>query len=581
VADLADCLDAARVDVEKATDATEGAHSDLAKAEAEFGTRDTLIGLKGRLEFLDSSRAEPESAATALVTARAALESATTTVSRAQTLAAAMLAEATSAHERLGAAQAALEAARRGDLVAALSRDLTVGDPCPVCGGEIETLPQIEAHALEKAEDDCRAATDGARLADRTAAEADRSVAVAHSALEAAEAEVGRCDKEAGVRDAAVKKIEKEVAVAFGGSAPEDAPAELDRRIREIDELTEAVAGARERATEADKALASLERAKDKAEGDVATIRAAMVAARVDSLVSDSSALLSSDAPDLPSGPPPEDAAELIEGARATEAGLADLRRRLDAELAGREQELISLVTEATEQLPEEEQAAADDIAAIAARAAALRDRARDESVRLDTEAKEVARGLESKRRLEAEVHTKRHERDLYGELARELRTDRIVDFLQSEALVALASAGSEHLDRLSDHRYRLAYENDRFYVIDAWNAEERRSVRTLSGGETFLASLALALALAEGVQMLAVTEKNRLESLFLDEGFGTLDTETLKAVVDALERLGQEDRLVGVITHVTALAEEMPMRVEVVKSQHGSALRIAAPAAG
>src|SRR5919106_4596126 len=264
VADLADRLDAARVDVEKATDATEGARSDLAKAEAEFGTRDTLIGLKGRLEFLDSSRAERESAATALVAARATLEGATTTVSRAQTLAAAKLAEATSAHERLGAVQTALEAARRGDLVAALSRDLTVGDPCPVCGGEIETLPQIEAHALEKAEDDCRVATDGARLADRTAAEADRSVAVAHSALEAAEAEVGRCDKEAGVRDAAVKKIEKEVAVAFGGRAPEDAPAELDRRIREIDELTEAGAGARGTATEAPKAPRTLEWVNDK-----------------------------------------------------------------------------------------------------------------------------------------------------------------------------------------------------------------------------------------------------------------------------------------------------------------------------
>jgi exonuclease SbcC len=581
VAELDDRLDAARVDIEKATDATDGARSDLAKAETEFGTRDSLIRLKGRLEVLDACRHELESAAAAQVVARAALDGATTTLSDAERLAIATSAEATKAREKLRLAQAALEEANRGDLVAALSRELAVGDPCPVCGGAIETLPQIEAHALEKAVADAEAATDAARNADRAAADADRSVAVARNALESARAEVDRCDREAELRDAAVKEIEVEIATTFGGRAPGDPRGELDRRITEIDELAEAVAVAVERKTEADKALASLERAKDKAEGEVATIRAAMVGARVDALMRDSSAVLAGDPIVVPTGPPSEDTTGLIEGARATATALTTLQQRLESARAERERELASLVAQASERLPEEERPAADDIGAVAAVATELRNQARDDAVRKATEAAKVADELERKRTLEAEVESRRHERDLYAELANELRTDRIVDFLQSEALVALAAGGSDHLERLSDHRYRLVYENDRFYVVDAWNAEERRSVRTLSGGETFLASLALALALAEGVQMLAVTEKHRLESLFLDEGFGTLDTETLKAVVDALERLGQEDRLVGVITHVTSLAEEMPVRIEVVKSQHGSALRIAAASAG
>jgi exonuclease SbcC len=261
--------------------------------------------------------------------------------------------------------------------------------------------------------------------------------------------------------------------------------------------------------------------------------------------------------------------------ARTAAAALASLRDDLAEGARGRQKDLTSLRTQALERLPADSRPESDEIDAIAAAATELRTARRDESVRLSAEADRLADQLEQKRALEKSVAGKKAQRDLYTQLAAELRTDRIVDFLQAEALTTLAVNGSLHLEDLSDHRYRLGFENDRFFVIDAWNADERRSVRTLSGGETFLASLALALALAEGVQMLAVTQKSRLESLFLDEGFGTLDDETLKAVVDALERLGSSDRLVGVITHVAALADEMPVRVEVSKSQRGSTLQI------
>jgi exonuclease SbcC len=101
--------------------------------------------------------------------------------------------------------------------------------------------------------------------------------------------------------------------------------------------------------------------------------------------------------------------------------------------------------------------------------------------------------------------------------------------------------------------------------------------VKTLSGGETFLASLALALALAEHLPALASTgAESSLESLFIDEGFSHLDSDTLDIVASALEVLGQDrSRLIGVITHVPALAERMPARVTVHKEQTGSTVTV------
>jgi exonuclease SbcC len=102
--------------------------------------------------------------------------------------------------------------------------------------------------------------------------------------------------------------------------------------------------------------------------------------------------------------------------------------------------------------------------------------------------------------------------------------------------------------------------------VVDRVNADETRSVRSLSGGETFQASLALALALADRIADLAADGAARLESIFLDEGFGTLDPETLDVVAGTIESLGTTERVVGIVTHVPALAERMPVRFRVRK---------------
>jgi exonuclease SbcC len=187
----------------------------------------------------------------------------------------------------------------------------------------------------------------------------------------------------------------------------------------------------------------------------------------------------------------------------------------------------------------------------------------------------ELERKLEHVGTLTQEIADQRLRLVRFDALAKELRADRVIAFLQAEALQVLAAAGSDRLATLSSDRYHLAFEDDEFFVVDTWNGEERRSVRTLSGGETFLASLALALALSEQVRSLSVSEKARIDSLFLDEGFGTLDPESLEVVVDAIEQLGGDGRMVGVITHVQELAIRLPARVEVEKSPRGSRLKV------
>ena len=154
----------------------------------------------------------------------------------------------------------------------------------------------------------------------------------------------------------------------------------------------------------------------------------------------------------------------------------------------------------------------------------------------------------------------------LASTLAQHLRANELLAYIQEEALRRLAEDGSRHLEALSQRRYSLVVEEQEFAVVDHWNADRQRSVKTLSGGETFLASLALALALAEGLAGLAAEGHagEALESLFLDEGFGTLDPETLGQVIQALDALHGGERMVGVVTHIPELAAQLPARVEV-----------------
>ncbi|MGD2181483.1 SbcC/MukB-like Walker B domain-containing protein [Lusitaniella coriacea] len=163
-------------------------------------------------------------------------------------------------------------------------------------------------------------------------------------------------------------------------------------------------------------------------------------------------------------------------------------------------------------------------------------------------------------------------EEQIYHTLSQKLKSDEFQDYLLENLQAELVERATVLLQELTDSRYTLKIQDGEYWVEDNWNGGETRRVRTLSGGETFATSLSMALALSEKLSMGV-----ELGSLFLDEGFGTLDAETLESVTQILRSLGQQDRLIGVITHLRALAEQLPTQVKVHKSPEGSRLVVEA----
>ncbi|REE93059.1 exonuclease SbcC [Paenibacillus taihuensis] len=145
-------------------------------------------------------------------------------------------------------------------------------------------------------------------------------------------------------------------------------------------------------------------------------------------------------------------------------------------------------------------------------------------------------------------------------------RGNAFVEYVAEEQLVQVCRAASERLGFLTKRRYALEVDSGGGFVIrDDAGGGIRRPVSTLSGGETFLASLALALALSGQIQLRG---KYPLQFFFLDEGFGTLDPELLDTVITALERLHNETLAVGVISHVPELRARLPRRLIVTPSE-------------
>jgi exonuclease SbcC len=176
-------------------------------------------------------------------------------------------------------------------------------------------------------------------------------------------------------------------------------------------------------------------------------------------------------------------------------------------------------------------------------------------------------RDLESARTVRTELAVVARDANTAKDLGRHLDARNFERWLMTRALHRLIAGATQVLRELSGGAYSLALDqrND-FLVVDHRNADERRMARTLSGGETFLASLSLALALAEQVAEVTAGGAAKLEALFLDEGFGTLDADTLDIVAAAIEELGSRGRMVGIVTHVRDLAERVPVRFDVQK---------------
>ena len=181
---------------------------------------------------------------------------------------------------------------------------------------------------------------------------------------------------------------------------------------------------------------------------------------------------------------------------------------------------------------------------------------------------------------LREELGDARRKAAVARELGQLLGGQQLQNWLLADAMRLLVEDASAHLERLTDHRYRLQVTDLDFEVMDRWNADAVRSVKTLSGGETFLAALAVALALADRVagRAEAAHGQHPLESLFIDEGFGTLDAgETLENVAEALEQLQATHRVIGVITHLPQLADRLPAQIRVIKDMGRSRVELIA----
>jgi exonuclease SbcC len=175
--------------------------------------------------------------------------------------------------------------------------------------------------------------------------------------------------------------------------------------------------------------------------------------------------------------------------------------------------------------------------------------------------------------RLEEQIRESTEQAGIAQTLANHLRANGFEQWLMSGALTELVAGANELLGQLSGDSYSLdSDDSGTFTIVDHRNADEVRSVSTLSGGETFLVSLALALSLAE---TLAAKGGSGLDAIILDEGFGTLDEESLDTVASVLEELSVKGLMVGVITHVKELAARSPVRYEVRREPTGAAVRL------
>lgn len=182
---------------------------------------------------------------------------------------------------------------------------------------------------------------------------------------------------------------------------------------------------------------------------------------------------------------------------------------------------------------------------------------------------KELERRMELSKVLRRELAAQGRKYDVYAQLALDLRGSEFQEFMLSQVQTELLSRASTIMREVTRERYQLALLDGEYHVLDNWNGLEARSVKTLSGGESFIASLSLALALSD-----YLAGHRALGALFLDEGFGTLDAEALDAVASVLETIQTQGRMVGVITHVPSLAERLPNRLVVEKGTGSSRMR-------
>ncbi|GHJ39104.1 AAA family ATPase [Streptomyces sp. TS71-3] len=518
-------------------------------------------------------------------------------------------AQALAARERAGAAREHwldLKEQRLRSIAAELAAGLEDGRPCDVCGSTHHPAPARKAagHVDARAEE---AALAGHQRAEEVRAECERTLSRTREALAAATAEASATATAdlAWEADDLRRQHAEAHRAASGAHAAREALAHAEQEHgRRLDAQQEAARRAASRASlrdVLDRERTALEAELTRARGDAGSVaararrledQAALLAEAAEAArtaedtaqrVKDADARLA-DAAFRAGFDTPEAAA----GALLDAAGHRELQRRLDArhqEEAAVRAVLAEPDTAAAAERPPADPGAAERAAEAAElrlrQAASAHDaaaRRRAELGRLSARAAAAARRLAPLRAGHDRVA--RVAALTAGTSAENERRMRLESYVLAARLEQVAAAASSRLQRMSQGRYTLVHSDDRsgrgrsglgLHVVDAWTGRERDTA-TLSGGETFFASLALALGLAD-----VVTDEAggvRLDTLFIDEGFGSLDDQTLDEVLDVLDALRERDRSVGIVSHVPDLRRRIHTQLEVVKGREGSSVR-------
>ncbi len=433
----------------------------------------------------------------------------------------------------VAAAEVRRHEAQHADMAAALRRELAIGEPCPVCTQEV-TAPVTTSGAVdvEEAEAELHAARVARAAAEASRTKAAEAAAAAMTDHEAAAAEATRAAAEfASTEEAAREAIDEmeSTGVALESLLGPGEPVELLEQARNAHALLDAnLASAR-------RLLEQVRSRHDQAILDEQGVAKRAAALRVE--LAELATRLA-----VPVASVDDDAVSLSRAATELRVAWDEETHRLEA---SRKEALSARHRAARERsaMLGEARVEGEFMAALAAaetRAEHLgADVARDEA--------EVAAAAE----LFAERDRLGAEQRRYERLAADLTNAKFVRFLLDDERGRLGRLGSEHFQRLSAGRYNFT-DDGTFSIVDLTAADAVRKAASLSGGETFLASLALALALAE---MVARTG-GRLDAFFLDEGFGSLDPEHLDLAMEGIEALvaGDSARLVVVVSHVPEL---------------------------
>ena len=456
-----------------------------------------------------------------------------------------------------------VRAARIDGMRAELAASMTDGSPCPVCGSldhpdpvDTASFPPVgrdaEDTAFTLADAAARAADEaGQRVAaaDAVLSDLTQRLSVAGLALPAGAPTAAALVELSGAAETDAEQLEAE-ATHLGSAA-----ACLTARQRELDELDEAMAGDRAGLTElAEQRTAALAEA-GAAESRAGARRAELAASLGDA--ADLEAALSA----------ATGRAEALSKAAAIADLLADpgLRVELDPPAP------VGEATAAAEAAQHAHAAAVDAHGQARLRA----DQLAELGPRLDA----ALGALQPLRERSGQI---RHLADLAnGTSGANQYKMTLSSFVLAARLEEVAAAASERLLTMTAGRYSLVHSDARkgnakaglgLLACDAWTGIDRDTA-TLSGGETFLASLALALGLADVVT--AESAGTPMEALFVDEGFGTLDEETLDEVMNVLDGLRAGGRIVGIVSHVSELRQRIPAQVHVRKGRAGSHVEI------